>query len=48
MLKLLKEREELQQELQVIETEYYMDSQNFDEFTLEEYIEMRLDDILGA
>lgn len=34
--------------LQNIEIEYYRDSSNFDTYTLEEYVEIRLDDYLGV
>lgn len=39
---------DLQLALQNIEIEYYRDSHNFDEFTLEEYVELRLEDFLGV
>lgn len=48
MRKLLNENEALRQALQNIEVEYYRDCSNFDLYTLDEYVELRLEDILGA
>ena len=39
---------ELRVALQNIEVEYYRDSSNFDVYTLEEYVEIRLDEYLGV
>lgn len=39
---------ELRIALQNIENEYYRDSSNFDDYTLEEYIEFKLDEYIGA
>ena len=39
---------DLQVALQNIEIEYYRDSSNFDVYTLEEYVELRLEDFLGV
>lgn len=39
---------ELRVALQNIEIEYYRNSSNFDLYTLEEYVEIRLDDYLGV
>ena len=39
---------DLQLALQNIEIEYYRDSSNFDVYTLEEYVELRLEDFLGV
>ena len=48
MFKKLSKNEILRQALQNIEIEYYRDSNNFDVYTLDEYVELRLEDILGA
>jgi len=39
---------ELRVALQNIENDYYRDSSNFDLYTLEEYVEARLDEYLGV
>ena len=42
------DNQELQIALQNIEIEYYRDSSNFDAYSLEEYVEARLDEYLGV
>lgn len=39
---------ELQIALQNIEIDYYRDSNNFDNYTLEEYTEIMLDEYMGV